>query len=171
MDLTPKQAAFVREYLVDLNGTQAAIRAGYSPRTANEQAARLLAKASVKKAVNEAKRRRAERVEVKQDEVLRELLRLMKSDIGAAFDKNGRLIPLHKMPEDTRRAISAIEVQQTATGKVVKVKLWSKVDAIKMAGLHLKLFTEKHQMEHSFAELTDEQLEAKKRELLAKAAE
>ena len=49
--LTPRQARFVKEYLVDLNGTQAAIRAGYSSRTANEQAARLLANISVKAAV------------------------------------------------------------------------------------------------------------------------
>lgn len=58
--LTPKQSAFVAEYLIDLNGTQAAVRAGYSPRTANEQAARLLAKDSVKEAVAEAKAKRAE---------------------------------------------------------------------------------------------------------------
>lgn len=49
--MNPKQAAFVREYLVDCNGTQAAIRAGYSPRTANEQAARLLADISIRAAV------------------------------------------------------------------------------------------------------------------------
>ena len=69
-DLTAKQQAFVVEYLVDLNGTQAAIRAGYSPKTANEQAARLLAKASVRTAVEAAKKEREKRVQVSQDYVL-----------------------------------------------------------------------------------------------------
>lgn len=49
--MTPKQSAFVREYVIDHNGTQAAIRAGYSPHTANEQAAGLLAKPSIQEAV------------------------------------------------------------------------------------------------------------------------
>lgn len=68
--LTPKQAAFVREYLVDLNATQAAIRAGYSARTANEQAARLLANVSVAAAIERAMAQRAERTEITQDMVL-----------------------------------------------------------------------------------------------------
>ena len=57
--LTPKNGRFVKEYLVDLNGTQAAIRAGYSPKTANEQAARLLANVSVRKVIDEGEERKA----------------------------------------------------------------------------------------------------------------
>lgn len=72
-NLTPKQAQFVREYLVDLNGTQAAVRTGYSPRTANEQASRLLANANVQAAVKEAQNARTERTEITADMVLREL--------------------------------------------------------------------------------------------------
>lgn len=68
--LTPKQAAFVSEYLVDLNATQAAIRAGYSARTANEQAARLLANVSVSAAIATAMAARSERTEITQDMVL-----------------------------------------------------------------------------------------------------
>ncbi len=70
MTLNPKQARFVEEYLVDLNATQAAIRAGYSKKTANEQGARLLAKVSVRKAVAEARQARSERTEITQDEVI-----------------------------------------------------------------------------------------------------
>ncbi len=54
MSLTPKQACFVEEYLIDLNATQAATRAGYSAKTANEQGAQLLAKLSIREAVAEA---------------------------------------------------------------------------------------------------------------------
>lgn len=68
--LTPKMAMFVKEYLVDLNGTQAAIRAGYSARTANEQAARLLADVRVQAAIAEAMAKRSARVEITADMVL-----------------------------------------------------------------------------------------------------
>lgn len=88
--LTPRQAAFVREYLVDLNGTQAAIRAGYSPATANEQAARLLAHASVSEAVEAGKAERAGRVQVTADDVVRILLKEATADDGPTC-KTGRV--------------------------------------------------------------------------------
>jgi phage terminase small subunit len=80
--LTPKQAAFVREYLVDLNGTQAATRAGYSPKTANEQAARLLANASVQAAVTKGREKLAAKVEVTTERVLGGLLAEAMADDG-----------------------------------------------------------------------------------------
>ncbi len=70
MSLTPKQARFVEEYLLDLNATQAAIRAGYSKKTANEQGSQLLAKLSIRQAVAEAQAIRAKRTEITQDEVI-----------------------------------------------------------------------------------------------------
>ncbi len=73
MSPTPKQARFVEEYLVDLNATQAAIRAGYSKKTANEQGAQLLAKLSIREAVAEAQEARSERTGITQDEVIRGL--------------------------------------------------------------------------------------------------
>src|SRR4051794_14225646 len=72
---TPRQQRFVEEYLVDLNATQAAVRAGYSARTANEQGARLLANASVGAAMQLAQRARSERIRITQDDVLRGLHR------------------------------------------------------------------------------------------------
>jgi phage terminase small subunit len=80
--LTPKQAAFVREYLIDLNATQAAKRAGYSEATANEQGARLLANVSVREAIEAAQAERASRVEVTADNVLRILLAEATADDG-----------------------------------------------------------------------------------------
>jgi phage terminase small subunit len=70
MALNHKRQRFVEEYLVDLNATQAAVRAGYSPKTANEQAARLLAFDSVKKAVQEAMDKRSEDIGINQKYVL-----------------------------------------------------------------------------------------------------
>lgn len=71
--LSDKQWAFVREYVVDRNGTQAAIRAGYSAKTANEQAARLLANVSVRSAVDEALKMVAEKTETEAEWVRRRL--------------------------------------------------------------------------------------------------
>ena len=72
--LTPRQARFVKEYLIDMNGTQAAIRAGYSKHTANEQAARLLAKVSVKAAVEAGAAKQHEQLDLTAQKVLTELL-------------------------------------------------------------------------------------------------
>src|SRR5688572_19699107 len=79
-DLTPKQQLFVSEYLVDLNGKQAAIRAGYSPKTAEVQASRLLSLAKVKAAVSAAQGERSERTEITQDMVLQELWAIAMAD-------------------------------------------------------------------------------------------
>jgi phage terminase small subunit len=65
--MTPRQQRFVEEYLVDLNATQAAIRAGYSARTANEQGARLLANASVAAAIQAAQQARSDRMQITHD--------------------------------------------------------------------------------------------------------
>jgi phage terminase small subunit len=75
IELSPRQRRFVDEYLVDLNATQAAIRAGYSARTANEQGARLLANASIATAIQTAQEARSQRLRLTQDDVLRGLHR------------------------------------------------------------------------------------------------
>ncbi len=69
--LNPKQAAFVKEYLVDRNGKQAAIRAGYSEKTAKEQAARLLTIVNVKDAVKAGEAKHQERCDVTKDDIKR----------------------------------------------------------------------------------------------------
>ena len=71
--LTPRQAAFVQQYLVDLNATQAAIRAGYSEKTAGRTAHENLKKPEIAQAIQEAQAERAERLEVTQDDVVRGL--------------------------------------------------------------------------------------------------
>lgn len=66
-DLTPKQAVFVQEYLVDMNATQAAIRAGYSEHTANEQGSQLLVKLSIAEAIADAQQARSQRTLITTD--------------------------------------------------------------------------------------------------------
>jgi phage terminase small subunit len=81
MPLTPRQQRFVEEYLCDLNGKQAAIRAGYSPKTAEVQAAQTLRIPKVQAALSAALARRSQRTAITQDTVLRELAVLAQSDI------------------------------------------------------------------------------------------
>lgn len=164
--LTPKQNAFVAEYLKDLNATEAAIRAGYSKKTAHSAGPRLLANVEVKQAVDEALARRAARVEVKSDDVLRELLRLAMVDVGEAFDTDGKLRALHEMPADVRRAISAVEVTTSADddgelSRLTKVKFWDKKGSLDSLMRHLGLFKDK--VEHDIGEKTLERLVAEAR--------
>ena len=79
--INPRRVLFAYEYLKDLNATQAAIRAGYSKKTANEQGARLLANVSVKQLVKKLKSQREKRTEITQDKVLKEIALLAFSDI------------------------------------------------------------------------------------------
>lgn len=80
MALTAKQKVFVQEYLVDLNATQAAIRAGYSEKTACEQGARLLANVKVQRSIQEAMKKREKRVEINQDYVIGKLLEITEKE-------------------------------------------------------------------------------------------
>lgn len=148
--LTPKQSAFVDEYLVDLNATQAAIRAGYSAKTANEQGARLLANVSVAEEISERKKKRQERTEITQDRVLQELYRLCFLDIRKAFDEHGNLKPIHELDDDTAAAIAGIEVQEINAapgspplGITKKFKLIEKKGPLELLMRHMGMLNDK----------------------------
>ena len=152
--LTPKQERFCQEYIKDLNGRQAAIRAGYSEKTANEQASQLLAKLHIASRVAELKGESAERLKIDADEILRELHRLAMVDVTQAFDDMGGLKPFKEMPEDVRKAIAGLEVseifegsgdQRTAIGLLKKIRMWDKPRALELLGKHLSLFIERHE--------------------------
>ncbi len=150
--ITPKQAAFCAEYMIDLNGCQAAIRAGYSKKTAQEQASRMLSNVKVQAEVSRLLQERADRVEITADTVLREILQVARADIGQAFNKDGSLKALHDMPEQTRRAIAGVDVfeefdgrgsERAQIGWTKKIRFWDKVRALELLGRHLKLFSDK----------------------------
>ena len=79
-ELSPKQQMFVEEYMVDLNATQAAIRAGYSPKTSTAQGARLLINVKVQAAIQEAVSKREQRTEITADRVVQELWNIVTAD-------------------------------------------------------------------------------------------
>src|SRR3954468_17627744 len=143
MPLNDRQACFVAEYLVDLNATQAAIRAGYSARTANEQAARLLANVSVAAAIAEAQAVRSRRTEVSQDRVVLELARVAFGDPRRVMSwgpGGGTLRPSEALT-DEEAAIGA-EASQTVTenGGTIRLKVCDKLGALRLLGQHLGMF-------------------------------
>ena len=125
MELTPKQKRFVSEYLIDLNATQAAIRAGYSQKTANEQGARLLANASVQAAITEAIEQREKRTQITQDYVLNGIKQLVDRCIQAepVRDKEGN-----------------------ETGEY-RFEAFAALKGYELLGKHLKLLTEKSEVD------------------------
>jgi len=141
------QARFCEEYVIDLNATQAAGRAGYSKRSAQHLGYQLLQNPLVTKRLAELVGDRTERTQITADVVLGELLRLARVDPLDVFDEHGGLLPVKDMPEDVRRAISSIEVTSNTMrgGDTVlthKIKFWPKNNALQLLGQHLRLFAD-----------------------------
>lgn len=132
--LTPRQEAFVAEYLLDLNATQAAIRAGYSAKTADRIGPELLGKTCVRDAISAAKSKRAERVEVTADYVLRNLTEVVERC-------------LQRAPVMTMMAGEVVQVTDDEGRHVWKFDAKGANGALNLLGQHLGLFTKK--LEHS----------------------
>jgi phage terminase small subunit len=109
-DVSLKQAAFVAEYLKDRNATQAAIRAGYSAKTASSQGERLLRNVEVRAAVDAALAKVADRAEVTAERVIRERARLAFFDVRKLLDAEGNPIPMQDLDDDTAAAIAGLDV-------------------------------------------------------------
>lgn len=151
--LTPKQKRFIEEYLVDLNATQAAIRAGYSEDSAAVIGCENLIKPNIQAAINEAVAERSKKVEVTQEMVLRELAMIAFVDIRQAFDADGFLLPIKDMPENVARAVAGMDLssrviegtdpdseRQVLHEDLKKLKLIDKKGSLELLGRHLKLF-------------------------------
>jgi len=147
--LSPKQLRFCREYVIDYNGTQAAIRAGYSKKTATEQASQLLIKLNIQEEVLRLKSLQYKRLQMSADEVLAELSLIARADISQAYDSNGSLMNIHAMPESIRKVISGVDVDEIFDGKgddkefigyTKKVKLFDKIRALGYLGEHFGMF-------------------------------
>ncbi|KAB2720944.1 terminase small subunit [Brucella intermedia] len=160
--MTPKQELFVQEFLVDLNGTQAAIRAGYSERTAKEQAAQMLAKPEIAAAINAAMGDRAEKLELTAERVLTEIsamafydpaeimLEIGKADTelsdGVSVSDDGKIYGLRgpgdvrRLPDNVRRAIVGWSWDRNGN---FTVKLADKSKALDQLARHLSLYNDK----------------------------
>ena len=149
-ELTPKQANFVEEYLIDLNATQAAIRAGYSEKSAESIGHENLSKPKIYEKIQARRKELQESLQITQERILEEEARLAFVDVRFLFDENGDLLPIHKIPEDARRAIAGVEVTDLEKVKGVKRKyrLSDKGRALERISKHLGLYAAKKH-EHS----------------------
>lgn len=147
--LTPKQQRFVDEYLVDCNGTQAAIRAGFKPDNADTIAADLLRKTWVYAAI-EAKSRRLEiKTEITVEKVLNEYAKLGFSNMAdyATWDNDGIVIKsCEELTRDQMAAISEITETKTKNETTVKIKLHDKKGSLDSIAKHLGMFIERKQI-------------------------
>lgn len=148
--MTPKQQRFVEEYLVDLNATEAAKRAGYSKKTARSVGHENLTKPDIAAAIDAAQRERSESTGITAERVLEELGRLGFADLRGAFDDRGNLRRPEDWPDALAAAVSSVEVVTRSLGEseveyVHKLKLWDKNSALEKIAKHLGMFIERHQ--------------------------
>lgn len=143
--LNARQQRFVDEYLIDLNATQAAIRAGYSVKTAQEQGAQLLSKLMVQQAVSEKMAERSKRTGVNQDRIVLELAKIALVKMTDLVDSHGRI--KDTASEDDLACIESIKYKasESDTGSSVEreVKLASKLKALELLGKHLGMWNDK----------------------------
>lgn len=165
--LTNKQRRFVEEYLVDMNATQAAMRAGYSKVRASEIGYQLLRKTTVLAGIQAAMKARSERTEVTSYRVIRELSYIAFADMGEVADWDGETCTLRRsidMPRHVRRAIE--EVSNTTRG--TKVKFASKIAALDLLMKHLGMFSPTVTKQVGLFSINNEPIDAETRELMKK---
>lgn len=144
--LSAKQALFVQEYLVDLNATEAALRAGYSAKSAKAIGAENLTKPIIADAVNAAMASRAKRIEVSQDAVLQELGAIAFGNIADVAEWAPGKVTVLDSGSRSRAVLAAVaQVSETANG--VTLRMHDKQAALVNLGKHLGMFREKVELE------------------------
>ncbi len=144
--LTAKQQRFVEEYLIDLNATAAAIRAGYSAKNADKIGPELLGKTRVAKAVSEALAARSRRTGISQDRVLLELAKIAFLNPADVINMDKATIRSDANRDDTA-TIASVKVKTIPTedGDIVEreIKTYDKLKALELLGKHLGMFKDK----------------------------
>lgn len=158
MALTSKQQRFVEEYLIDLNATQAAIRAGYAEKGASVEGARLLANAKVGEAVAAGLKARSERTKIDADWVLTRLAEEAVADLADLYDDNGNLKPVKEWPLIWRQGLvtglDVVEEFETVDGKkervgvVRKLRHSDRIKRVELIGKHVGVQAFRDQVGH-----------------------
>lgn len=160
--LTPKQQRFIEEYLKDLNATQAAIRAGYSERTARTIGHDLLTKPYISNAIEEAKLKRSKRTQIDADYVLSRLVEIDQMDVADILDNEGNLLPVNQWPKVWRTTLSGMDIQRLKAlggdgderqieSVLQKIKWPDKVKNLELLGKHVSVQAFKDRMSHEGA--------------------
>jgi phage terminase small subunit len=140
--MNPKQQRFCQEYLVDLNGTQAAIKAGYSCKTASSQGERLLRNVEVQAEIQRFQQQRSERLEITADDVLLDLAAIAFTpitDLLKIEDGKVTLLDTSQWSDDAHKAVES--VRQSKDGGF-SIRMVNKLAALEKLGQHLGLFSD-----------------------------
>lgn len=144
-DLTAKQQRFVEEYLIDLNATQAAIRAGYSADTAKSIGSENLTKPDVQEAIAQAQSERSERTKIDADWLLKRLADEADADVADLYADDGSLLPVKKWPLVWRTGLVAgldvedVKDEGRTIGTVRKIKLSDRIKRLELIGKHINV--------------------------------
>ena len=144
-----KHELFCREYIIDLNGTQAAIRADFSEKTANRIASRLLSRVDIQTRIAELRSVRIEEVRIDANYVLKRLIEIDEMDVADILDDGGDFLPIRSWPKVWRTTLSGLDIAIINSGDtetiLKKIKWPDKVKNLELLGKHIGVgaFTEK----------------------------
>lgn len=147
-----RRTRFVKQFLVEHNATKAAIAAGYSEKTAGQAGARLLKDVKVREAIEAENKKANAKLDITVERVKKELARLAFYDPRKFFNDDGSLLPISQLDEDSAMALAGMDVNElfegngedrSQVGYNKKVKLVDKLEALVALGRHLKMFTDK----------------------------
>lgn len=146
-----KKIKFAVEYIKELNGRQAAISAGYSAKTADQAASRLLKSVKVQEKIKELQKIQEETSLVKAEDIIKELANIGFSDVRKIFNQNGGLKEIQELDDNAAACISSVESDELyegvgqdreQVGETKKVKLWDKIKALELLGKYKRLWNE-----------------------------
>lgn len=142
--LNPKYKKFCEEYVIDFNGTQAATRAGYSKKTANEQASRLLANVNIQNYISELQLKLREKTEISAEMVIQELAKIGFANVQDFVNGGNSILELKYLDRDKVAAVSGVETEVTDYNGILttktKLKFHNKIAALEGLGKHLGIF-------------------------------
>jgi len=148
-----REQIFAREYVIDLNGSRAAIAAGYSAKGADVRAAELLGNRRVKELIARLTKEKCEKLDISAEWILGELRKIAGYDAGAIFSDDGSLKPIKQWDSSVRTALVGLDHEKLFgrvgrgkakhVGTLRKIKLADKLRALELLGKYRKLFTEK----------------------------
>src|SRR5882672_10496905 len=150
--LNERQHKFIKEYRRTGHGTKSAMAAGYSPRSAHAIASWLLKNVKIRKELERLRDKETARVEARIElnavNTLEELRRILHFDPANLYDANGDMLPVHELPPEVRACIASVESREIfagegenrrVSGRMVRIKFWSKTTAIIKAMEHFNL--------------------------------
>lgn len=144
---TPRELRFIEEYLVDVNATQAAIRAGYAAKNADVQGPALLQKPKIRDAIAAHRAKVSEKTGLTVERLDRQLERIAFSDLRKLYDENDQLRPIHTLDDDTAAMVAGFEVEELTAegmhiGQVKKIKVLDRLKAVELGYKRLGVLRE-----------------------------